>query len=250
VTATPSATTRIDVAFDVRDDTPRGKDPDAHSPTLRKYHRWLWNKPLPSGVLFELGVNTPRVYLHHKSRLGEFFLSSDSVIPSFTKQRALSRVLEQIPLGDRDRFSRLTYTIGGMIVFPANQVAGKMTINGQRGCHPRIKDRFDLTVECIRRHYCALQSPLTPTLDRYADFFGLFESFEGYVDFFLLQDLVTRDYSAVRFFAPFTDFEASPLPATLEAYLEYCDRASEFIQARNARILGYDASRANIDASY
>jgi hypothetical protein len=53
VTTAPRAPTRIDVAFDVRDDTPPGKDPDAYSPTLRKYHRWLWNKSLPSGVPFE-----------------------------------------------------------------------------------------------------------------------------------------------------------------------------------------------------
>src|SRR5215510_7039385 len=193
---------RIDVTFDFREDKPRGKDPDARSPTLRKYHQWLWSKPLPSGVVFELGVNKPRVYLHHTSGLGEFFLSSDSVIPSFRKERALSDLRKRVLRRDRDGFLRLTYTIGGMMVFPANQVAGKMTINGQRGCHPRIKDRFDLTVECIRRHYSGDQSPLSATLERYADFFSLFESFEGYVDFFLLQDLVTRDYSAVRFFVP------------------------------------------------
>jgi hypothetical protein len=34
---------------------------------------------------------------------------------------------------------------------------------------------------------------------RYRDFFALFESFRGYVDFFLLQDLVTDDYSGVTF---------------------------------------------------
>jgi hypothetical protein len=236
---------RIDVTFDFRDDTPAGQDPDARSPTLRKYHQWLWSKPLPSGVVFELRMNKPRVYLHHTSGLGEFLLASDSVIPSFRKERALSEMREQVTQRDRDSFVRLTYTIGGMMLFPGNQVAGKMTINGQRGCHPRIKDRFDLTVECIRRHYSGGLSPLGATLERYADFFRLFESFEGYVDFFLLQDLVTRDYSAVRFFAPFAGFDVSPLPRTLQAYLEYCGRASEFIHARNARILDYDAPRAN-----
>src|SRR5438093_10148293 len=34
------------------------------------------------------------------------------------------------------------------------------------------------------------------------DFFALFERFSGYVNFFLLQDLVTDDYAAVRFFMP------------------------------------------------
>ena len=99
-----------------------------------------------------------------------------------------------------------------MMVFPAIRVDGKMTINAQRGCHPRIKDRFDLTVECIRRHYRDEDSPLSATLARYADFFGLFGDFRGYVAFFLLQDLVTEDCSAVRFFAPFEDFNTSAAP--------------------------------------
>ncbi|WP_113903400.1 DUF6994 family protein [Brevibacterium celere] len=34
------------------------------------------------------------------------------------------------------------------------------TINGARGLHPRIVDRFDLTLECIRRHYRGEPSPL------------------------------------------------------------------------------------------
>ena len=35
----------IDIAFDFRSDTPAGKDPDAVSPTLRRYHQHLWSKP-------------------------------------------------------------------------------------------------------------------------------------------------------------------------------------------------------------
>jgi uncharacterized protein DUF6994 len=34
----------IDVTFDFRSDTPRGRDPDARSPTLRSYHQLLWSK--------------------------------------------------------------------------------------------------------------------------------------------------------------------------------------------------------------
>jgi hypothetical protein len=29
----------MDIAFDFRSDTPQGKDPDALSPTLRRYHK-------------------------------------------------------------------------------------------------------------------------------------------------------------------------------------------------------------------
>jgi hypothetical protein len=38
-----------------------------------------------------------------------------------------------------------------------------------------------LTLECIRRHYLDEPSPLSDTLARYADFFGLFGDFAGYV---------------------------------------------------------------------
>jgi hypothetical protein len=43
----------IDTTFDFRTDA-AGQDPDTYSPTLRRYHKLLWSKPLPSGVVFEL----------------------------------------------------------------------------------------------------------------------------------------------------------------------------------------------------
>ena len=39
------------IDFDVYSDTPKGKDPDSFSPTLRKYHYILWSKCLPNGKL-------------------------------------------------------------------------------------------------------------------------------------------------------------------------------------------------------
>ncbi len=71
-----------------------------------------------------------------------------------------------------------------MIVWPGNRIDGTMTINGARGFHPKIKDRFDLTLECVCRHYSGLLSPLCERLARYGDFFALFIKFEGYVHFF------------------------------------------------------------------
>src|SRR5579862_818373 len=75
----------IDITFDFRRDTPAGGDPDALSPTLRRYHRLLWSKQLPDGSLFELDDTDPVAYLRHRSPRGDFLLSSDSVIPSFRK---------------------------------------------------------------------------------------------------------------------------------------------------------------------
>jgi hypothetical protein len=231
----------IDITFDFRSDTPLGGDPDTLSPTLRRYHKLLWSKPLPSGALFELDDTTPGEYLHHLSELGEFFLTSDAVVPSFTREVRLVDIVNHIPREELGEFNRIGYTVGGIMLFPGNRVGRKMTINGARGFHPRIKDRFDLTVECIRRHYVDEPSPLSDTLARYADFFGLFEDFRGYVDFFLLQDMVTEDYSAVRFFLPFEGFTGSPLPGSIDAYNSYRRFAIRFIEARNRRI---DAAQA------
>src|SRR5262245_37168683 len=228
----------IDVTFDFRSDTPPGRDPDALSPTLRAYHKLLWSKPLPDGVLFDLDDTTPRSYLHHRSERGEFFLTSDTVVPSFTRELRLRRIIDQIPLTELEEFNRIGYTIGAMMLFPGNCIDRKMTINGARGFHPRIKDRWDLTVECIRRHYLGERSPLSDTLARYADFFWLFGDFRGYVDFFHLQDMVTEDCSAVRFFMPFEGFTMSPLPGSVDAYEAYRLLAIGFIEARNRRIDG------------
>jgi hypothetical protein len=233
----------IDITFDFRSETPGygrpGVDPDASSPTLRRYHQLLWSKPLPSGVPFDLDVTTPGAYLHHASVLGEFWLTSDAAIPSWSRWRKMKLIVDQIPGVEVEEFDRIGYTIGGMMVFPGNRVDRKSTINGARGLDWRIADRFDLTLECIRRHYLDEPSPLTVTLARYSDFFGLFGDFAGYVDFFHLQDLVDDVNSTVRFFTPFEDFDTSPLPAALDAYFGYRQRAIEFIESRNRRIAAY-----------
>jgi len=128
------------------------------------------------------------------------------------------------------------YTIGGMMVWPAIRIGGMRTINGERGCLRSLQDRFDLTVECIRRQYLEMPSPLSAVLTRYADFFYLFRDFDGFVDFFLLQDLVDESTSMVKFFMPFEGFATSPWPRPLDRYLAYRERAIEFIHARNHRI--------------
>jgi hypothetical protein len=224
----------IDVTFDFRTDA-RGKDPDSYSPTLRRYHRLLWSKPLPSGASFDLLDTTPRVYLHHRSHLGEYFLSSDSVIPTFTKWQKLRPITEQFPEQENEAFLTTAYTIGGMMIFPSNQIDRKPTINAARGFTRSISDRFDLTLECIRLHYVNIDSPLASTLLRYADFFALFDDFRGYVNFFLLNDLVTDDFD-VKFFMPFDDFRPPWVPLDVDTYKEYRRRSIDFVVARNHQI--------------
>jgi hypothetical protein len=229
--------TDIDITFDFRLDTPEGRDPDTYSKTLRRYHKLLWSKRLPCGAFFGLDDTISGHYLYHRSTLGEFSLSSDAVIPTFKWNE---RIRTLIPEGELKAFNAAGYTIGGMMVFPRNRIDGKWTINQARGCTPQIGDRFDLTLECVRRHYINGTSPLSDVLARYSRFFDLFGSFRGYVEFFLLHDLVSADFSVVNLSAPFNDFNGSPIPRDVGEYKAYENVARAFIRSRNQRILHSD----------
>jgi hypothetical protein len=230
-------TTTIDISFDFRRDA-GGGDPDQYSPTLCRYHRLLWSKALPSGKRFNLESSRlgGKHALHHRSELGEFYLTSDSITHSYITWKTLRHITGQFPEDEQDAFRTLGYTIGGMLVFPGNMIDGQRTINGARGCHSQIRDRFDLTLECIRRYYIGQSSPLADALQRYSSFFALFENFRGYVDFFLLQDLVVDDYSAVTFLMPFDNFRTSAVPESVDAYRDYRRLTIKFLEARNRRI--------------
>jgi hypothetical protein len=226
----------IDTSFDFRRDTPKDKDPDKLSPTLRRYHKQLWSKELPDGRRFDLNDNVRGHYLHHKSDVADFSLCSDSVIPTFTRWESMKPITRQFAEEENEHFRTIGYTIGGMMVFPGNRVDGKQTINGARGFNRKIADRMDLTLECIRRHYLGESSPLAATLGRYSPFFQLFADFKGYVDFFLLQDLVDSASGSIRFFMYFDDFTTSSVPKDAGTYREYRDRSIEFVRSRNERI--------------
>ena len=228
--------TIIDINFDVYSDTPKGRDPDSYSPTLRSYHKILWSKDLPNGVRFDLDDNTPRL-LHHKSELGEFLLSSDSIGHTYSRVKSMSHIINQIPSEEINSFFSTCSTIGAYIIFPAKKVDNQMTINGSRGLNRSIKDRFDLTLECIRRFYINESSPLSDTFQRYSSFFSLFQEFKEYKDFFLLQDLVEENDLSIKFFLPFDSFDHPPLPNNVEEYQSYKKQLMDFVRARNQRIL-------------
>jgi hypothetical protein len=74
-------------------------------------------------------VKPPKCRTEYRSELGEFFLSSDAVIPSCSRARELKHIIGQIPETVTAEFNSIGYTIGGMMVFPGKRVEGKMTIN-------------------------------------------------------------------------------------------------------------------------
>ena len=226
----------IDTSFDMYSDTPPGRDPDRDSPTLLRYHAILWSKPLPDGRPIRFTPEPGRGCLRHASPLGTFVLTSDSLGHTYRHVARCADVIARVPQGELDAFFRLCSTIGAYIVFPGNKIDGKPTINGARGMHPRIGDRFDLTLECIRLHYLGQDSPLRDVLARYGDFFSLFGDFPGYARFFLLDDLLTDPGESVRFFLPHDGFRSSPFPSNLDSYRAYRDALTRFVAARNRRM--------------
>ena len=228
----------IDINFNVYSDTPKGKDPDSYSPTLRNYHKNLWSKKLPNGSLFKLNETIP-MRLHHKSELGEFVLSSDSIANTYSSVKSSHNIIKNIKADEIEKFVSLCSTIGGYIIFPSERINNQMTINGARGINKKIRDRFDLTLECIRRYYRDEDNPLNETLKRYSSFFTLFVNFQSYVDFFLLQDLVDNNYSEIKYFIPFKSFEEFPLPDDTNHYKLYKENLSIFVVSRNERIKNF-----------
>ena len=198
----------IDITFNFETDA-KGKDPDNCSETLRTYHKYLWSKKLPIGEEFDLYDYFERKCIYHKSNIGEFILASDAITHTYSRIRLkrMQKIIEKVPSEHMDKFYKLACTIGSYCIFPAKRVDNKNTINQARGTKVQIKDRFDLTLECIRRYYNNEESPLFSDLKRYNEFMTLFIDFKGYCDFFLIQDLVSEDYSEVKFYLPFNDFK-------------------------------------------
>ena len=208
-------------------------DPDACSTTLQRYHQLIWSKPLPNGEVLDLSRGTGTTYLSWRGmRFG-----SDSILASFRyrdNRDLIEAVMQQMPnyRAFMEDFLHRAYTIGGMIIFPKHP----NSMNQRRGTDKQIRDRWDLTMECIRRFYLGKSSPLSDVMEQDRDFYALFNDFKGYVDFFYLQDCVAEDYKQVRFWLEDGSFTNKPLPQTVEEYLKFIENELVFLEKRNARI--------------
>ncbi len=238
---------QIDVNYDFRKDIktsisdpwqdeilgPRGgPDPDSKSKTLQKYHQILWSRLLPNGQTMSLTTGEGPTYLTWNS----FRFGSDSITTSFRYEKyrhLLEKVSSIIPdyKNFMDNFLEKGYSIGGFIIFPKTH-----SINAFRGLNSNVKDRWDLTLECIRRYYKNEDSPLFSVLKKNKEFFDLFVDFKGYVDFFYLQDCVTDNYSKVIFWIGDGDMSKEPLPSSPDEYITWINKQLEFIEKRKNRI--------------
>lgn len=223
----------IDVTYDFRQDTHCG-DPDTDSQKLYESHLLLWSKVLPNGKKLDLeikGVKYGRLLIKN-NQYSNF--SSDRMFPHFDGKYngKFDGWLSDV---EREELKYKVRTIGGHIIFPAHQ-RNCFTINQARGVSRKICDRFDLTLECIRRFYANEQSPLNDTLTKYKDFFELFINFNSYIEFFLLQDTIDEN-NQIKFLLPFDNFQRPSLPQTVDEYKQYKSLTIDTIDRRNKRIL-------------
>ena len=225
----------LDITYDFRTDS-RGKDPDGYSPTLNAYHKALWSKELPNGEVMDLQSGKPPYAFRWK----EFWFSSDTIIVEMLHWRN-KKIVDQVRdliTDSEGLFAHLvsrSYSIGGTIIFPVH----KNSMNQMRGMNILISDRWDLTLECIRRHYTGEESPLSKVIESDKAFYDLFVDFKGYVEFFFLQDCVSEDYSSVNIWIGDASFKKSGLPETVEEYIQFLVKEHIFLDKRNRRIQEY-----------
>ena len=223
--------------FDKQKSSRNCPDPDSHSKTLRDYHKVLWSNTLPNGDKMEL--NEDATYLAWK----DFRFGSDSIVNMYFHHIHVAKYCltdelkntfcQKYGFSDFTSFWRdyliKSYTIGGAIIFPKTN-----SINVKRGT--MLKDRFDLTLECIRLYYLGKESPLFATLQANKDLFDLIGNFKQYVKSFYLQDLVNSDCSEIKYFNSFKDLSNVPYPKTQQDWLDLYENQLDFVNRRNKRI--------------
>ncbi|HEU5223154.1 MAG TPA: hypothetical protein VFU07_05665 [Candidatus Lumbricidophila sp.] len=241
--------TACDIEIDLRAEC-GGRDPDRYNPRVRTLHRHFWGmKPLPNGETLRLESKPTDYRMSCASSFGDAQFTSDTFASSFQDwvrmQDLITEVRENDP-DDQRQFESLRNTFASMVIFPGAQVDRQPTINQARGYISQIADRPDLTLECIRLFYEGrtqaregevLVNPLAPALSRYDWFFEWFGSFRGYVDFFLLQDLVDDDDDTVKFLLPHTGFDRPGCPQDKAEYTAYRAAAITALEGRRDRMI-------------
>lgn len=210
-------------------------DPDLNSEILQKAHTMSWSRTLPNGQEMSLKPKKEKEEDGWVLKWGDDNrYGSDIIVTSFIsynwKEKKCDMFIKEIE--NTEEFYR---NIGSFTIFPKHE----NSINQSRGRSP-IYDRFDLTLECIRKYYNQQESLLSDVLKNDSNFFQLFNNFKGYVDFFCFQDLVDDDYTRVRDlmrggFVNEKSF-ASPLPENVAEYEQWMNNQLKFVKERTKRI--------------
>lgn len=174
------------------------------------------------------------LYLNEEMRFG-----CDSIANVMTPHNeSISKYLDSSEL---IRYYTIMNSIGGKIIFPKH----KKSINQYRGAQWKkyIGDRFDYTLECIRRYYKPSEKygwyPLKDVIDNDKDFFNKFKSFNEYVKFFFLDDLIDETENIKFFLGENCDIDfntTEAIPCDCEKWKLLYDKTIAFAKDRTKRI--------------
>lgn len=216
-------------------------DPDAKCEELREMHYRLYNRyalyinrPFSFEKKYPLSFSEGRYF--YLSENGSCRLGSDTMNSSYLYYEALKNIKSEMEKCGRNAEAEIEkyrkdiiYRPGNFIVFPK-----KDSINVERGRNGKIKDRFDLTLDCIKKQYEKEDNPLAYVLQKnWEYFFCRFRDFNEYVHFFMLEDYLDEKCNVMQFI----DNEDHILPKNLGEYDEYIKRISSVIEKRTKRIL-------------
>lgn len=211
------------------------RDPDSLSQNLYNMHERIWNEQCEK---FNIPKVSPNKDCELKINEKDIYLGSDSIMSIYWHWKRMQQRLKEFAdyldengnLMDNeikrmegeigksrqekcfydenwDKIKRFIWlylqksnTIGGFTVFPRHETP---TVNTKRGSSTKICDRFDLTLECIRRAYQEDDfyrddiNPLFGIPEEDKSFFRMFggkeNGFKNYVDFFLLNSWIKED---------------------------------------------------------
>jgi hypothetical protein len=239
-------------------------DPDWYGYQLYNFHEALWNiQRLKFSNIPELRNNSDYKYNNKKSVGGQYSrvlsnanssirLGSDSVMNIYWHRIDMRKFISELIKNKNNDFKifireylKKANTIGGFVLFPRHP----QSINQNRGTNSLIDDRFDLTLECIRRYYDKndQENPLYNVLRTDNDFFEMFGSFEKYAEFFCLNKSYDEKQNWVKDGQvlsllnnqPLDDYDfgktTNPLP-TADNWWTFYDNIMDRLDARNEQI--------------
>lgn len=220
-------------------------DPDAFSERLYDFYETIWNIQKQ-----KLNLNLPEVKKVWNGNAWElvgvadknFRLGTDSIISVYWHRNDMRGFIAQLIETEGHDFKHYigkylqkANTIGGFMLFPRH----RQSLNQTRGVNARINDRFDLTLECIRRMYLKKDNPLQSALERDKSFFDGFGTFENYVNFFCLNSSWVKDGQVLNLMDNTSlenyNFDKNPLPIK-DNWWSFYNNIKERLRFRNEQI--------------
>ncbi len=185
-------------------------DPDATSLELyQALQRIFQNRHFPNGYYIS-ETKITRAYHNYglrwliKNQATQTVLVMNMGADYFGISRKWVKLLAGFSDGDVRDMLRMARLIGGHMIFPRNiqnllsdeHTGGLPSVNTNRGGRP-MYDRTDLFLLDLANYYVG-QPYRTKAILKFRDFFDLFQSFKGFIDFFDLGVFVNQKYEVVN----------------------------------------------------